>query len=254
MGTDGAKALVAIGRADRRPSTGLLHPHRGVLRRERVRRVQEGGREQGRDVGQGDHLPGTNFTDATTQVREAAAANPDVIVATGYYPDGLLIANAVAALDPTSRALYGIANGAFDDGSFPAAAGAPARTCCSANYHYAATSDRVTDIRTRFEAKYGGPMETAAMLSYQAVEVIAAGLEDARTRPAKRARSHLRRQLEDPLLAFDGPIKFDETGQNENATVIVMQVRRARSSRSSPTSSRPPTWSSRPARSSRSLS
>jgi branched-chain amino acid transport system substrate-binding protein len=26
------------------------------------------------------------------------------------------------------------------------------------------------------------------------------------------------------LLAFDGPITFDKTGQNENATVIVMQV------------------------------
>ena len=30
--------------------------------------------------------------------------------------------------------------------------------------------------------------------------------------------------IDDPLLAFDGPIAFDERGQNKNATVIVMQV------------------------------
>lgn len=30
--------------------------------------------------------------------------------------------------------------------------------------------------------------------------------------------------MQDPLLAFDGPITFDETGQNTNATVIVMQI------------------------------
>jgi branched-chain amino acid transport system substrate-binding protein len=31
-------------------------------------------------------------------------------------------------------------------------------------------------------------------------------------------------EIEDPLLAFDGPIVFDDKGQNENATVIVTQV------------------------------
>ena len=30
-------------------------------------------------------------------------------------------------------------------------------------------------------------------------------------------------KIDEPLLAFDGPITFDKTGQNENATVIVMQ-------------------------------
>ena len=54
-----------------------------------------------------------------------------------------------------------------------------------------------------------------------------------RRRRSRKARAPTRRScgtpspsvsVDDPLLAFDGPITFDATGQNENATVIVMQV------------------------------
>ena len=63
------------------------------------------------------------------------------------------------------------------------------------------------------------------MLSYQAVELIAAALEEAGSSEPADVRDALAEiSFEDPLLAFDGPITFDETGQNENATVIVMQV------------------------------
>ncbi len=169
--------------------------------------------------------PATNFTDATTQVKEAASADPDVIVATGYYPDELLVAQAVQALDPDIDALYGVANGAFDDGSFPGDAGAAGENVLSANYHYAATNPDVADIRKRFEQKYGKPMETASVLSYQAVMVIAQALEEAGSDDPEDVRNAIADiEVDKPLLAFDGPIKFDETGQNENATVIVMQT------------------------------
>ena len=166
-----------------------------------------------------------NFNDATTQVSEAAAVNPDAIVVTGYYPDSLLIAKAVAALKPNIKALYGIANGGFDDDGFPKDAGASGQGILSANYHYDATSTAVTDIRQRFEAKYGKPMETAAVLSYQAVQVIAAGLEKSASTDPKKLRDAIAGlSIDKPLLAFDGPITFDQTGQNTNATPIVMQI------------------------------
>jgi branched-chain amino acid transport system substrate-binding protein len=167
----------------------------------------------------------TNFSDATTQVREAAAANPDVIVGTGYYPDQLLVAKAVKALSPNIQALYGVANGAFDDENFPKDAGAAGEDVLSANYHYNAASDRTQEIRDRFEQEYGAPMQTAAMLSYQAVEVIAKALEEGGSADPGELREAISQvSVDDPLLAFDGPIEFDETGQNTNATVVVMQV------------------------------
>ena len=58
----------------------------------------------------------------------------------------------------------------------------------SANYHYDAKSSKVQDIRKRFEQKYGKPMETASVLSYQAVEVVAAGLEKAKDTDPEKVR------------------------------------------------------------------
>jgi branched-chain amino acid transport system substrate-binding protein len=95
----------------------------------------------------------------------------------------------------------------------------------SANYHFDANDKRVQDIVKRFQQQYNQPMETAAVLTYQAVEVIEAALEEACSDDPMEVRDAIADiEIEDPLLAFDGPIAFDETGQNENATVIVMQV------------------------------
>lgn len=228
MGTAGAQALIAMGEENDTPIESVSYIHiEGSFGQSVFDAFEAEAQAQGVDVLKEVVYAGTNFTDATTQVREAASAKPDAIVATGYYPDSLLIAQSVKALDPDIDALYGIANGAFDDGSFPADAGAAGENVLSANYHYAATSDRVADIRERFEETYGQPMETAAMLSYQSVELIAAALEESGSSDPVDVRDALADlSFEDPLLAFDGPITFDETGQNENATVIVMQVQK----------------------------
>ncbi len=228
MGTAGAQALIAMGEENDTPIESVSYIHiEGSFGQSVFDAFEAEAESQGVEVLKEVVYAGTNFTDATTQVREAASAKPDAIVATGYYPDSLLIAQSVKALDPDISALYGVANGAFDDGSFPADAGEAGENVLSANYHYAATSDRVADIRERFEEKYGQPMETAAMLSYQSIELIAAALEESGSSEPADVRDALADlSFEDPLLAFDGPITFDETGQNENATVIVMQVQK----------------------------
>jgi len=226
MGTDGADDLIDMAKASGKPVKTVSYIHiEGAFGQSVFDAFQKEAESKGVQVVKEITYPATNFTDATTQVKEAASANPDVIVATGYYPDSLLVAQAVQALGPDIDALYGVANGAFDDGAFPGDAGKAGEGVLSANYHYAATDDRVADIRKRFEAKYGKPMETAAMLSYQAVEVIAQALEEAGSDDPQDVRDAIADiKVDNPLLAFDGPITFDDTGQNENATVIVMQV------------------------------
>jgi branched-chain amino acid transport system substrate-binding protein len=226
MGTAGAESLASLGEQSGKPIKRIAYLH---IEGSFGDSVYDAFAKQAAEKGITDvkeiTYPATNFSDATTQVREAAAYKPDVIVATGYFPDGVLIAKAVQDLKPDIQGLYGIANGAFDDGGFPASAGTAAEGVLSANYHYDAQNPKVKDIRKRFQAKYGKPMETASMLSYQAVEVIAAGLEKSKDSDPEKLREAIAGvSIDDPLLAFDGPIKFDESGQNENATVIVMQV------------------------------
>ena len=226
MGTDGAEDLISLSEANGKPVESVSYIHiEGAFGQSVFDAFKKEAEAQGVKVLKEVTYPATNFTDATTQVREAASADPDVIVATGYYPDQLLVAQAVEALDPDIDALYGVANGAFDDGSFPGDAGKAGENVLSANYHYAATNDDVADIRKRFEEEYGKPMETASVLSYQAVMVIAQALEEAGSDDPQDVRDAIADiEVDNPLLAFDGPITFDETGQNENATVIVMQT------------------------------
>ena len=225
MGTDGGEALLAMAEENGEPIDSVSYIHvEGAFGQSVYDAFEALAQENGIDVEEVTYSP-TNFSDATTVVRQAASTNPDVMVATGYYPDSLLIAQAVQQLDPDIAALYGIANGAFDNTPFPNDAGRAAEGVLSANYHYDMNSERVQEIRQRYQDEYNQPMETAAVLSYQAVEVIEAALEEACTDDPMEVRDAIAGiEIDDSLLAFDGPITFDETGQNENATVIVMQV------------------------------
>ncbi|MGN6332190.1 MAG: ABC transporter substrate-binding protein [Motilibacteraceae bacterium] len=226
MGTSGADDLADLSAKGGAPIKTVSYIHiQGAFGDSVFKAFQKEASAKGISVAKEVTYAGANFNDASTQVSEAASAKPDAIVVTGYYPDSLLIAKSLAALKPPVKAVYGIANGGFDDDQFPTDAGAAGQGILSANYHYAATSARVKDIRQRFQTKYGHPMETAAVLSYEAVEVIAKALEQSKDSDPKKLRDAIAGiSVDDPLLAFDGPITFDEKGQNKNATVIVMQI------------------------------
>jgi branched-chain amino acid transport system substrate-binding protein len=225
MGTDGGEALLAMAEQNGESIDQVSYIHvEGAFGQSVYDAFAELAQENGINVREVTYSA-SNFSDATTVVRQATSGNPDVILATGYYPDSLLIAQAVQQLNPDIQGLYGIANGAFDNSPFPNDAGRAGEGVLSANYHYDMNDERVTDIRQRYEEQYSQPMETAAVLTYQAVEVIEAALEEACTDDPAAVRDAIADiQIEDPLLAFDGPIVFNDKGQNENATVIVMQV------------------------------
>ena len=226
MGTAGADSLAGLSQQAGAPVKTVSYIHiEGAFGDSVFKAFQKEAQAKGITVAKEVTYAGANFNDATTQVSQAAAAHPDAILVTGYYPDSLLIAKSIAALKPKVKAVYGIANGGFDDDQFPMDAGPAATGILSANYHYDATSSTVAEIRNRFQQQYGHPMETAAVLSYQAVQVIAAGLEkSASTDPTKLRDAIAGVSIDKPLLAFDGPIEFDQTGQNKNATAVVMQI------------------------------
>jgi len=226
MGTAGADGLAGLSEQAGDPVKTVSYIHiEGAFGDSVFNAFKQQAESKGISVVREVTYSGANFNDATTQVSEAAAANPDAIVVTGYYPDSLLIAQAIAALKPDIKAVYGIANGGFDDENFPGDAGPAGEGILSANYHYDATNSTLADIRERYQQKYGTTLQTAGVLSYQAVLVIAAGLEAAgSTDPTALRDAIAGLTIDDPLLAFTGPIQFDETGQNINATAIVMQI------------------------------
>ncbi len=226
MGQFGARYLKEIAEAQGSPVESVAYLHESSEFGTSVfEAFQEEAQKEGIEIIREISYDAFNVSDLTSELTQAKAADPDVIVATGYYNDGLLLAKAAADVKPDVKAVYGVANGAFDLDTFPEDAGRNGNYYLSSNYHYDATSDRVKELRNKFEEQTGESMRTAAVFSYQAVEVIADALERAGSSEPQELRDALAEtSLETELFPFDGPIEFDEKGQNVNAQPIVMQV------------------------------
>src|SRR5690606_13082802 len=163
-------------------------------------------------------------SDLTTELSRVAASDADVLAVTGYFPDGVLLAREAMAVGPDVMAVYGIAHGAFDLAQFPEDVPNGSEYYFDSNYRYDATDESVQAIRDAYAERTGSDMRTAAMLSYQALILIADALERAGSADPQDLRDALSESSLDPLLAYEGPIEFDETGENVNAAPIVMQV------------------------------
>ena len=163
----------------------------------------------------------SDFTTQLTTVREAGA---DVLMVAGYYRDGVLVANAVNTVQPGLDAVWGVANGAFDTPQFPGEVGEAGEGFFDANYRLDMTNPDTQELADKYKAEYGDDIRTAAVLSYDAVRVIAAALESAGDASPQAVRDAIAETDLDSLIAQDGPIAFDETGENENAAPILMQV------------------------------
>ena len=165
-----------------------------------------------------------SVSDFTTQITAVEASGADVLMVAGYYRDGVLVAQAVDTVQPGLDAVFGVANGAFDVPQFPEEVGAAGEGYFDANYHLDNTNPETQELAALYEERFGDPIRTAAVLSYDAVRVIADALERAGDADPTAVRDAIAETELDSLLAADGPISFTETGENENATPILMQV------------------------------
>jgi len=165
-----------------------------------------------------------NVSDFTTQVTAVQAAGADVLMVAGYYRDGVLVANAVNTVKPELDAVFGVANGAFDVPQFPTEVGAAGEGYFDANYHLDTTNPDTQALAKLYEETNGDAIRTAAVLSYDAVRVIADALERAGDADPTALRAAIAETELDSLVASDGPIAFTDTGENENAAPVLMQV------------------------------
>ena len=188
MGTAGADSPRRDRRAGWRPGhAGRLHPHRGRVRRQRLRGLQgQAGREPGHHRRQGDHLLADQLLrrhHAGPRGRGGRPRRHRRPPAT--TPTASSSPRPCRRSSPTSRRSTG-------SPTAPSTTDLPRRRRRRRRGRASARTTTTTrqraqvqDIRTRFEKEYGKPMETAAVLSYQAVEVIAPALEEAVARPTR---------------------------------------------------------------------
>lgn len=164
-------------------------------------------------------------TELTTEMTAIDALGADVLIVTGYYNDGLLAAQSAEDVGVGVKAVYGIAQGTYDQAQFVADAGDLAQCFFDANYHWDASNPDALAVLDRFNSEYGESLRSSAFLSYQVTYLIADAIERAASADPGDIRDALAdSNYADHLLPFDGPIVFDETGENINARPILMQV------------------------------
>lgn len=168
-----------------------------------------------------------SVSDMTTQISQVAASGADVLAVAGYYRDSLLVAQAVDTVQPDLDAVFGVANGAYDQPAFITDAPGGGEGYFDANYHWDVTNPDAVELAELYEETYGEPIRTSAVLTYDAVMVIAGALEEAGSADPTALRDAIADSTYQPLTVSDGPVDFDETGQNTNAGIAVMQVQDA---------------------------
>ena len=164
-------------------------------------------------------------TDLTTEMTRINSLEPDALVVTGYYNDGLLAARNAEEVGLDVEVVYGIAQGTYDQPQFVADAGDLAECFFDSNYHWDASDPAAQEVRDSFESIYGEEMRTSAVLAYQAAYIIADAIERAGSADPAAIRDALAEtNYADHILPYSGPISFDDTGENIVASPVVMQV------------------------------
>lgn len=163
--------------------------------------------------------------DLTTEMTRINSLEPDALVVTGYYNDGLLAARNAEEVGLDVKVVYGIAQGTYDQPQFVADAGDLAECFYDSNYHWDASDPAALEVRDNFQSIYGEEMRTSAVLAYQAMYIIADAIGRAGSADPAAIRDALAEtNYADHILPYSGPITFDDTGETEVASPVVMQV------------------------------
>ena len=162
--------------------------------------------------------------DVTTEVTKIRAARADLVVVSGYFGDGVLIARAAAEQRLETRALVGISNGCFSNPKFLSDQPQLADLVLDGNYWHNPRSERAKRVMAAYQQRFNAPMSSHSVQAYSAMMV----LRDALERSGGGAdRAKLRDALAQTNLADhilpQGPIQFDKTGENANAQPALLQ-------------------------------
>jgi branched-chain amino acid transport system substrate-binding protein len=225
LGTEGAQYLSDVSKAAGEPAKKVAILHEQGAFGSGIRDAFEAkAKSLGIAIGPVISYDAASVSDLTTQITAVKASGADVLVVAGYYRDGVLVAKAVNTVKPALNAVWGVADGAFDVPQFPKDAGNAGEGYFDANYHADMTKPAMQELAKLYETRYNDQMRTAAVLAYDSVRVIADALERAGDSSPAKVRDAIATVSLDSLIAQKGPIVFGPTGENENASPILMQV------------------------------
>jgi len=163
--------------------------------------------------------------DVSTEVGKIKAAKADLIFCTGYFGDSVRVARALSSLRVKANAIVGLASGGFSHPKFVKELGSESTNgILDVNFQFNPISSITKKTRAGFKAKYGSEMSPSMVYAYSPVAVIADAIERAGSLDRKAIRAAVAKTHLTEHILPQGPIEFDDEGQNVNATPLLMQV------------------------------
>lgn len=184
-------------------------------------------KERGYEVVLDEPYPST-ASDLTPVVIKLKRAKPDVVFMTSNAADAILLTNTMAEMKVNTKAIIS-SGGGHADPSFLKAAGKNADYLFDiVEWETDLNRPGLTETNEKFKKLYGHNMNGESVDAYAAMYVIKEALEQA----GSTDPDALRKTLADiqvcggkvGLLAYDC-IDFDESGQNKNANLVIVQTR-----------------------------
>ncbi|MDQ7024651.1 MAG: ABC transporter substrate-binding protein [Anaerolineae bacterium] len=162
--------------------------------------------------------------DYTTDVTIVGASAPDAVMVTGYYGDGLTIAQNMEAIALDVPFVMGVAQGTYDQDQFVADAGSLAECFFNSNYRWDNLNPHALAVRARYAERFGEGMTSADVLAWQATYIAADAIRRAGSGDTAAIQAALlETDYEYHIMPYDGSITFVD-GETPNAIPVVMQV------------------------------
>ncbi|HEU5194588.1 MAG TPA: ABC transporter substrate-binding protein, partial [Methylomirabilota bacterium] len=162
--------------------------------------------------------------DFTAELSKVKASKPDLLVISGYYGDSKIIAETAAKLRIGVHALVGLANAAYSNPKFIADNRELTEQLFDGNYWHNPQSPRAKAVFAAYEKRFNATLTSHGVQAYTVIHVLKDALERAGSADRDKLRDALAKtNLADHILPQDA-IKFDDTGENANATPALLQV------------------------------
>jgi branched-chain amino acid transport system substrate-binding protein len=169
------------------------------------------------------------LTDLTTEVARVKGLKPDILFASGYMDDGILMVRTARELALDIKCIYGIMHGALGEPEFAQKVGELSEGVFSAGLHWNPVKPEVKKLMDKYQTKYKKPFNYLTAHSYQATYVLADALERSKSTDPKVIRDAIAKtNLRDHIMPFLGPISFDERGECPTAQILLMQIQKGK--------------------------
>jgi len=162
--------------------------------------------------------------DFTAELSKVKAAKPDLLVISGYYGGSEIIAETAAKLRIGVHALVGLANAAYSNPKFIADNRELTDNLFDGNYWHNPQSARAKAVFDAYQKRFNATLTSHGVQAYTVIGVLRDALERAASGDRDKLRDAIARtNLADHILPQDA-IKFDDTGENANASPALLQV------------------------------